>query len=327
MEEYIRSAHPVGSKTVVQRGIKSSPATVRNEMGDLETMGLLEQPHTSSGRLPTNRGLRYYVDHLLDKSRLGQEDQRKLDSLFSMERISARDLISETARFLSELSKQVGVIMIVPAERARLQAVYFREGGPDRIRVIFKFHGGTREERVIKNPEALDKRTLQKLTNLINKFAPGRTLVGLRRELIRQMEETRKKADLLLARAVKLSERLVDAGEPEVIIKGRANLFELPEFSEVKRTKELVRALEEKKLIVEMLEQVSLAAGAKVIIGEENMIGAMKDCSIITSTYGSKDMNMGTLGVIGPTRMDYARLIPVVRYTSELISECLSRYG
>ncbi len=325
VEEYIHSARPVGSKSVVQSGIAASPATVRSEMSALAEMGLLEQPHTSAGRVPTDLGFRRYADYVLQESRLHPEDFKELSELRGRENAGAQELAAQTARVLSNLSRIVSMVTLAPAERAPLRSVHFLEQGRSRIRAVFQMMGGGQEEVVIGNDWGLDGPALQRLTNLVNKVAPGRTLIGLRRELIRQLEEARAQADILLARAVEISERIAAAGEPELFISGQVNLFDQPEFAEVGLLKEVARALSEKTVLVKMLEGVTLAGGFRVIIGGENAIGPMKRCSVIAGAYGRQGTAAGTLGVIGPTRMDYARLIPLIHHASELLSEWLSR--
>lgn len=325
VEEYVRSAQPVGSRTVVKQGVKASPATVRNEMGELEEIGLLEQPHPSAGRRPTSLGFRYYVDRLVDDQGLLPEDRSQLEGAYQPRHMNDLDLISETALLLSELSRHVGVVMFMPAERTPLKGVYFSESGEGRIKVVLTLLGGAVEERVIRDEWGLDAATLRKLGNLVNRFAPGRTLLGLRRDLIRQMEQVRAKADLLLARATELSGLLLRSEEARVVVRGQANLFDEPEFLELGILRHMVGALEQKSLLVEMLERASLAPGTRVIIGEENTIESLRKCSMVTSTYGRGENKAGAIGVIGPVRMDYARLIPLVNFTSEMISECLRR--
>jgi len=326
VEENIHTGQPVGSRTVVKKGLKASPATVRNEMAELERLGLLEQPHTSAGRTPTDSGFRYYVDHLVDRS-LSIEDREEVDSLYRTEVMSADELVAETARMLSELSNNVGVVMVVRSEQAPLRSVHFFKHGKDRIRVVLRFQGGGQEEKLIANERRLDPGVLTSLTNYVNSLAHGRSLVGLRRELLRQIEDARAYVDTLLARAAELSERMVGTEGSEVFVRGQANLLDLPEFSEIDKVREVVRALEEKNLLVRLLEQAALAAGTRIFIGSESMVENLQHCSVITSGYGSGDRRAGTLGVIGPVRMDYARLIPLVNYTSELISEYLRRHG
>jgi len=288
-------------------------------------MGLLEQPHTSAGRMPTDLGFRRYADYVLQDNRPLPEDLRELGGLRGLDQAGAQELASETARVLSNLSRIVSMVMIVPAERAPLGAVHFLEQGRGKIRTVFQMMGGGQEEVVIANDWGLDGLALQRLSNLVNKVARGRTLIGLRRELIRQLEEARAQADIMLARAVEVSERVAAAVEPEVIVSGQVNLFDQPEFSEVGRLKEVAKALNDKTVLVKMLEGVTLAGGFRVIIGDENAIEPMKSCSVIAGAYGRGGINAGTLGVIGPTRMDYARLIPLIHHASEMMSEWLAR--
>ena len=322
VEEYVRTAQPVGSKTVARKGMRVSPATVRNEMSALTELGFLEQPHPSAGRIPADCGFRYYVDHLLERQRLEPDDAGRLDVHRRSEWAGVDDLVARTAVLLSELSRQVGVVMIAPGETAALKEVYFREAGAN-IRVSMLYADGSQDERLVKNERGLDGPTLNRLSTLVSKLAPGRTLLGLRRELLRQMEETRAQADLYLARAVELAGQVVAATMPEVVIRGQDHLFDAPEFAETGRIREMVRTLEEKSTLARLLEQATMAGAIRVIIGAENSIADMRHCAIIARGYGRGGLKTGTLAVIGPTRLDYARLIPLVHYTSELVSECL----
>ncbi len=326
VEEHISSGDPVGSMTVVKKGIKASPATVRKEMGELESAGLLKHPYTSAGRLPTETGFRYYVDHLIGKLKPSAQDKHELESLYRARGMSWRELVEETAGMLSDLTRQVGVVMVMRTGQMLLSSVHFRESTPGKIRVVLSFMGGLKEERIIKNEWGLTHGALRKLGNYVNSLAPGKTLTGLRRELIRQREDTRARADVLLYRAAELSERLVDMQRPELLVRGQANLFDTPELLEIDAIREVIRTLEETSLLVKMLESAALTSGTRVVIGGENYIGSLRHCSVVTSTYGRGEESAGALGVIGPTRMDYKRLVPLVHSASELLSECLRRY-
>lgn len=324
VEEYIRTAKPVGSRTVVERGFSASPATVRGEMSELARMGYLEQPHTSSGRRPTEQAFRFYVDEVASEKLLSAADKAKLASVYRHQPRDADSLLSETALVLSEFSRQVGLILVLPLERDRLKSVQFLEAGPGRIRVCFQLMGGGGDERVIADEWGLDAATLTRLTNLVNKFSAGRTLLSLRWELIRQVEEVQVRADRLLAKAVEMSARLLAEEKRELHIRGQANLFVQPEFVTADKLREVVLTLEDKATIIDLLEQASLARGARAIIGHELEVESLRESSIITSSYGRGPLPVGALGVIGPMRMDYARLLPLVQATSELISERLS---
>jgi len=325
LEEYIWTAQPVGSARVSKQGVKASPATIRNEMAELEEMGFLEQPYTSAGRVPTHKAFRYYVDLIVDRLYPLEEDKSQLGSIYGEDIIGPEDLISRTAEVLSELSQQIGVIMVIPTERKTLRGLRISKISGKRVQVTFDFISGSKEEKIIDDEWDLDSSSLARLNNMISRLVHGKTLLSLRRELLRQMEDTRAKADRIMANAVQMSARLLEKERPELYIRGQANLFDLPEFSEVSRIKEMIKALEEKAIVVELLEKASIASGSRVIIGEESDVSLLKTCALITSSYGRGEIPAGTLGVIGPMRMDYRRLIPLVRYTSELISDNLSR--
>ena len=320
VEEYVSSASPVGSATVVKNGVKTSPATARAEMAELEAMGLLEKPHPSAGRLPTDLGFRYYVDRLME-NRLTSYDQENLFAkVFHQDEINTEDMVDKMVLVLSELSHQVGIVMVPESGRSRLKALYFRADGKKHLKIIFEFYGGTIEIKRILNEWELDKSQLDRLSNLINKMSPGLTLVELRRRLNSQLKDARKKADLLFLRAIELSGKILGADGYKVHIKGQANLLDLPEFSDIDKIRGLVRIFEERKLIISMLEQATLVEGTRVIIGEENAVALMHGCSLITKACTEGHYTLGCIGLIGPTRMDYKKLIPLVNYMGSMIS-------
>ncbi len=325
VSEYVDSGHPVGSRTVVKSGVKKSAATIRNEMVELEEMGLLEQPHTSAGRVPTDFGFRYYVDNLMSPAGVSTSDERELKSVRQSRELDVEELILATASKLAELSRRVGVIMLDRGETDTLSAIHLGDAGRKRIRVVFVFEKGTMEERIIRDEWGLDPSFLERLGNLLNASAKGRTLQGLRRELGRKLEEAKRKADLLLAGALELSGKLVSMGQREVYVRGQANLLDLDDFTEIESIREVMRTLEERRILARLFEESLSASGTRILIGEENEIESLKGCSLISIPYGNDDEPIGSLGLIGPKRTDYARLVPLVRFTGRLISQYLAR--
>jgi heat-inducible transcriptional repressor len=283
-------------------------------------MGLLEKPHSSSGRLPTDLGFRYYVDRLMESRNTEYDEESSFARFFCNDGISMQNMVDKMASALSDFSRQVGIIMVPESGRAKLKALYFRYDGKTRIKIIFEFLDGTVEIKSILNEWDLDKSQLTRLSNLINKTVHGLTLFGLRRKLISQLNEARQKADRLFLQAVELSEKILGTDGYEIHIKGQANLLDLPEFSDIEIVQGLVKTFEERKMIISMLEQATLVEGTRVIIGEENTVGSLQGCSLITRSCMTGEYTHGCIGLIGPTRMDYKRLIPLVNYMGDMIS-------
>jgi len=322
---YIESAQPISSRRLCGRlGLGLSTATLRHEMAELEESGYLSQPHTSSGRAPTAQGFRYYLNHLLRVRSLSAQEQESVRGHFNLEAMTNSEILSETSRVLSLLSHYAGVVFLPARERAVIRSLTFLPLHHERILTVLVTSSGRVEERVLPNRLGLPASELQRISNRLRPLAEGKTLLELRAELDRQLKAERAACDQLLVQALALSERLLEE-DPALgwYINGQSNILDQPEFSDVETVKRLLHALEEKSLMLRLVDEAIQSQGPRVILGEESLLPGLRHLALVTDRYGSEGTGLGCVGVLGPVRMNYARVIPLVRYTAGLISEFL----
>jgi heat-inducible transcriptional repressor len=324
-EDYILNAEPVGSKTVSKTSrLNLSPATIRNIMSDLEELGLISQPHPSSGRIPTEKGLRFYIDFILDVPMLSSQEQQEIRSRYSGYQIEGKDLFRETCRILSSSSHYLGVVWAPRMSSVVLQHIEFVRLKRYLVLAILVSTAGLVQNRMIELDEDLSQSELDHLSDFMNHLLAGLTLEQAREKLLEQMRVEKTAYDRLYEQAIKLGEMaLSPVDETDIFIDGRPNILNEPEFSDVSRMTDLFRAFEEKATMVKLLDKLVEPKGVQIAIGSESQVQEMEDCSLITSTYGCGGRVWGALGVIGPRRMNYSRVIPLVDYTAKLLTEVL----
>ncbi|HEY5451151.1 MAG TPA: heat-inducible transcriptional repressor HrcA [Polyangia bacterium] len=324
VSEYLATGEAVGSQTVTRRyGLEVSAATVRTVMGDLEEAGLLKHAHTSGGRFPTERGLRYYVDMLLRVRSLttGEKDEIR-------ERLSAGgdvpDVMQRTSRLLRELSH---LTVVVQAPRPdsdvvqHLEFVQLREG---QLLAVIAAASGQIQNKLVPVDFSLTGGDLDRINNYLNELMTGLTLEQARARLIEEVRSDRAAHDELVSRALRLASAAVPAAPPpEVLVDGQSNL--LAGKADLERAKVLLRTLEEKDLVVRLLERTLSAPGICVFIGAEANLADLTDVSVVAAPYGPEERPLGTIAVIGPARMNYSRVIPLVDFTAETIGEAIGK--
>ena len=325
IEEYIATAQPVGSKALTQnQGIKLSPASVRNVMAELEELGYLVSPHTSAGRIPTEKGYRFYVDTILRVSEMdrGQKDQIELH--YRQQGLQMTDMLREASRTLSSISHYTGLVMIPRLKATIFRHIEFVKLSPRLILAVFVTQSGLVQNKLVEVDEDLSPRELEKITNYLNQTMTGLSIQDVRTRIITEMAQEKALYDQLMRRAFTLSSAaLVDESNGDVIIEGTSRFLEQPEFSDLDCMKRIVQTFEQKSALVELLDRGLETKGVQVIIGSETEHTELSDCSLITAAYSGKRGTLGTLGVIGPNRMPYATIIPIVDYTASLISRLL----
>jgi len=328
VEDYIQTAEPVGSRTVSKQLESSlSPATIRNIMADLEELGLLYQPHPSAGRIPTERGLRYYIDHLLDIRELSKEEQERIRSDYLHHQLEGKELFREACRILSSSSHYLAVVWAPRMGMLVLQHIKFVKLKKHLILAILISSTGWVQNRIIEMEEDLSQSELDHLSDYLNHLLTGLTLYEVREKLIEQMRIEKYTYDRLLEQAIKLGERALGSfDETDVFIEGRTNILQQPEFGNISIMSDLFRAFEEKATMVKLLDKCLQPKGVQISIGSESEIQEMEVCSLVTSTYGCKGRVWGALGVIGPRRMNYSKIIPLVDYSAKLLSQILESY-
>ena len=328
VDAYMESGEPVGSRTISRRlAMTLSPATIRNVMADLEEAGLLYAPHTSAGRLPTERGLSLFVSGLLEVGGLSQEERQNIDGKCAAAGRSLADVLEDATTMLSGLSRCAGLVVAPKTER-RLKHIEFVHLGPGRALVVMVTEDGLVENRIIDVPFGLPPSSLVEATNYMSARLVGRTLNEARFGVLTELEQHRAELDALTSKVVEAG-LATWAGEKKggaLIIRGQANLLdEVTALSDLERIRALFAALETKEAMVRLLEAADLAQGVQIFIGAQNELFGLAGCSMVIAPYrNSREQIVGAVGVIGPTRINYARIIPMVDYTAQVIGRILA---
>ena len=325
IENYILTADPVGSRTISRESnMNLSPASIRNIMADLEEMGLLYQPFTSAGRVPTEKGFRFYVDSILNISELSDRERHEIRSRYPVSQTEPIDLFRETCRILSSSSHYLGVVWAPRMRLVILQHIEFVRLKRHLVLAILVATTGLVHNRIIEVEEDFSQSELDYLSDYMNDFLAGLTIRQVREKLLEQMKAEKSAYDGLLEQALKLGEKAFSSlDETDVFIEGRTNIISEPEFGNLSRMTDLFRAFEEKATMVRLLDKCMEPKGLQIAIGSESHVQEIEPCSLITSTYSYKGEVLGALGVIGPRRMNYSRVIPLVDYTAKLLTEIL----
>jgi heat-inducible transcriptional repressor len=294
-------------------------------MSDLEDMGLLHQPHTSAGRIPTEKALRFYVNSILKVKDLKLSEKDRIRKRYQFSELETSDIIKQTSEVLSVLSHQMSIISAPKIIGTVLKHIEFIKISTNRILVIFVSQSGFVQNRIVEDKEDISQSELDKYTNYLGDILVGISLEEVREKLDQEMQKEKIAYDQLLSKALQLSKKaLAEELEPELYVGGKINLLESPEFSEVGRMRTLLQALEEKNLLLTLLDKTMDAEGVQIFIGSEVQLSDMQTLSIITSPYRQGKNVVGALGIIGPTRMDYLNLIPIVEYSAQLVTEFLN---
>jgi heat-inducible transcriptional repressor len=328
IRSYVNSKEPVGSRTLAKSiDWRLSPATIRNIMADLEEEGYLEQPHTSAGRIPSERGYRFYVNHLADSSKVSKSDERYINRLLA-ESDTPEELMSRASLILSTISKNVGLVIAPPMGATILKHIEFVDLGDGKILVVFVSKTGLLQRKLIRVGERYTQEELDKAGRyLVEKFS-GKTLTDIRNELVRLMQFERSLFDRMLALLRTWSETLrEEASSDSIYLQGTSNILNQPEFADVERMRMLFQMFEEKGRLVKILNECisnSPQDGVTISIGSELGVPDMRDFTLIASSYASNDRTNGFLGIIGPTRMEYERGISLVAYLGRLVGEMIN---
>jgi heat-inducible transcriptional repressor len=324
IEDYIISAEPVGSRTLSRRhGLSLSPASVRNVMADLEEMGFLTSPHTSAGRVPTDKAYRFYVDSLVGLRGIAREEREEIRKRCSLTGRDIGEVLKETSRMLSSISRYMGIVVAPRFTANVFRHIEFLKLGDKRLLAIFVSQNGTVQNKIIETDEELQFADLTRMSNYLDDLLKGLTITQVKNRILEEMREEKIRYDALLARALKLSQQTLEGTDAEVFIEGQANILDQPEFADVAKMKEIIRAFEEKGQLLALLERSMAAEGVQIFIGSESHLNRMSGMSLVTSTYVTGKNTLGILGVIGPTRMGYAKIIPIVDYTAKQVSRLL----
>jgi heat-inducible transcriptional repressor len=324
--EYIKTGMPVGSRAISKRyGMSVSPATIRNVMADLEDLGYLHQPHTSAGRVPTDLGLRVYVDSILTIQQLTQMERERIRRAYRGGFGRVESLLRETSRVLSSFSGQAGVVLTPRISTLAFKRIDFVRLRPRTTLAILVSQAGILHNTLVQTDDDISQDELDKYGRYLNGMLKDLTVAEVKERLLAEMKEAKILFDTLLSKILELSQSAdhKDVTDGDLYIDGRMNLLAHPEFADVEQMRRIFSAFEEKSKIIELLDKSTAAGRVHIIIGSESELQGMEGMSIIASPYTSGEETLGTIGVIGPTRMDYSRIIPLVDYTAKLLSKML----
>jgi heat-inducible transcriptional repressor len=331
---YIRDGQPVGSRTLSREsGLQLSSATVRNVMADLEEFGFVSSPHTSAGRIPTDKGYRFFVDTLLKIRPVVGVEQGVLHAL--EQRLGAAAdaplaLVSSASHFLSSFTQLAGVVTVPRQAHAAVTQIEFLGLSDNRVLAILVVNGREVQNRILQLDRAFAAEELRRAANFLNEQFRGRELTDVRVQLLAQLQETRSHMNQLMLDAISMAQQMFalpdDAGVPaDVVIAGETNLMGFAELSNVEKLKRLFDAFNEKRDILHLLDQCLRADRVQIFIGHESGYQILDDLSVVTAPYTVDNEVVGVLGVIGPTRMAYERVIPIVDLTARLLGSALNQ--
>jgi heat-inducible transcriptional repressor len=325
VQEFIATAEPVGSQQLANRhqfGIRA--AMVRNLMADLEETGYLLQPHTSAGRIPTDKAFRYYVDHLTPRPGIGFEDRSQIELHYSTPIGDVHEIIRDTSRLLTLMTGQAALVMAPRLESVVLERVQFVRLREREVLAIFVAVAGGMQNRFVQTEVDHGQPELDRMAGYLNESLRGRTLEQARRWIEERLKEDRANYDRFMHAALILGGSIARGSAPaELYVNGSSKALDQPEFADPNRMRELLRALEDRSALLDLLERSLSHTGPMISIGSENFDARLAGFSVVAAAYASGAMPLGSLAVVGPVRMDYDRVIPLVSYTARALSRLL----
>jgi heat-inducible transcriptional repressor len=323
--DYISTAQPVGSRIVSKKyKMGLSPATIRNVMSDLEEMGFLLQPHASAGRVPTDHAFRFYVDCILNMRKLSAAERGRIEKGLQEESPDINEIMKRASHLLSLLSRQTGVVLAPRFGSKIFKHIEFIRLREKRILIIIVSQTGEVQNKIIEADEEMYQDELDKYGRYLTEIMGGLSLTEAKRKIMEELKKEKVLFDKLMFRALQLSQKaLEDEGEGNLYIEGTTNFMQSPEFADMEKMRGLIQAFEEKTKIVKLLDKALSAQGIQIFIGAENELNEMMNCSVVAAPYSKENFTLGTLGVIGPTRMDYSSIIPIVDYTARIVGKIL----
>jgi heat-inducible transcriptional repressor len=330
IESYIRDGQPVGSRALSREsGLQLSSATIRNVMADLEELGFVASPHTSAGRVPTDKGYRFFVDTLLQLRPLDEAATAEIRRQFDANRDGSTDLIATVSQLLSSATQLAGVVTVPRSRQPSITQIEFVGLSENRVLVVLVYNDREVQNRIIQLERRYSTDELKRASNFLNEQFRGRTLREVRQEILRQLSEARAHMNEIMLDAISVAQQVFEGGGTddsrlEYVIKGETNLMGVAELTSVEKLRRLFEAFNEKRDFLHLLDNSLKAEGVQIFIGHESGYQILDDCSVVTAPYTAGDSVVGVLGVIGPTRMAYERVIPIVDMTAKLLGAALN---
>ena len=326
IDDYISSAEPVGSRTLARKhDLGVSPATIRNEMADLEMLGYLEHIHTSSGRIPSSKGYRFYVDGLIPPKPVSDEEKALIDRWYKARVRRIDEVFRETARLISQVTKNVSMVLAPQISSAAFRCLQFLPLDDHRAIAVIMTDAGFVENKIVEMPSGAEFEDFQRMAGVINRCLAGQTLRSIEGPAMKQIRDEIQDESLYES-ALEVIRRALDSEKKERhYLGGATHMMEQPEFHDVDRIKDILLMLEEEELIKDILH-AHMGDGLEVTIGQENENSRIKDCSIITATYHLDGELLGTIAVLGPTRMEYGKAMSLLEYMNTNLANVIRRF-
>ena len=328
IQRYIKDGQPVGSRTLSKdAGLALSPATIRNVMSDLEELGLVSAPHTSAGRIPTPQGYRLFVDSLVRYRQPKEGDIDLLRTQIQRGTDNPGSLISSVSSTLSEFTSLAGVVTVARGQHAALRQIEFLPLSENRILAILVINDREVQNRILQVDREYTQSELQQAANFMNQHYAGIEMIQVRKRILTDLDDARLSMNQAMHDIIEVAQSTMDGGsdaEGEFVLAGETNLMDFAELSDVDTLRRLFETFSRKRSMLDLLDRSINADGVQVFIGAESGYGILDDCSVVTAPYQLDDETVGVLGVIGPTRMAYDRVVPIVDITARLLKSALS---
>ncbi len=325
VEQYIADGTPVGSRTLARSaGLELSPATIRNVMADLEDFGLIKSPHTSAGRIPTVQGYRLFVDSMMQVRKLSVSEIRRITGDLEADDDEKR-VLSRASTMLSDFTSLASIVMLPRTEHRALRQVEFLPLSDNRVLAILVINAKEVQNRIIQTSRKYSKAELEQAANYLNNAFAGKDLKSVRENLLKEMSSVRQEMNQMMQAVIEITQLAFEDPEDEddLLVTGQTNLMGVNELSNVEKLRHLFDAFNQKRDILHLLDQALNAQGVQIYIGEESGYEPLDNCSVVTSTYEADGEVLGVLGVVGPTRMAYERVVPIVDMTAKILGSAL----
>lgn len=329
VDSYVREGKPVPSQALLREsGLDVSSATVRNVLADLETAGLIRSPHTSAGRVPTAAGYRLFVDHLLTVKGLSDSEVDQIRQRIDPD-ADTRELMGRVSDMLSGVTQMAGLVMLPRREQVTLRQLEFLPLSEGRLLVIMVINEREVQNRIIHTGRQYTDSELQQAANYLNSRFAGVDLSEIRQRVLSEMQDARADIDQMMSAAIEVADKALvpPSQDSDYLVSGTTNLMSYSDIADIARMRNLFEAFQQKRVILDLLDRSSKAQGVQIFIGEESGYDALGDCSLITAPYTAEGKVLGVLGVIGPTRMAYDRMISVVDVTAKIVGSVLNSRG
>ena len=322
---YTRDAQPVGSKNLAElSGLDVSPATIRNIMSRLENLGLIDSPHTSAGRIPTDDGYRFFIDSLLEVNDLGNSARKVISDSFSSDKTS-NDLIQSASDILSSITHLTGIISLTHSAQAEIRHLEFMRLSERRILVILVINQDDVHNKVIHVDRDYSDIELNQAAQTLSRYLIGRDFVSARNQLLEELSELRGDVNSIMETVLRAMEEVCrDSGHDDLVTSGESNLLQYEELTDINKLRNIFKVFNEKTELLKLLDGCTSADGVEIFIGSESGFSVLRDCSVLGAPYQVDGKVVGVLGVIGPTRIAYEQVIPVVDITAKLLSSALN---